>query len=304
LVRLLQDQEKEVRMAASLRVSSICHEHGNEERQTLITTTVFRHVQDLCSDQSQHVRVSISSTLLDLGPVLGKEKSVEMLVPLFVKLLKDDYFDVRLNIISKLEVLQGVIGKAAVTEHIVSEIAVLADDPQWRVRLAICEQVPALAKSLGVDGFDTAKLSLTKICMNWLLDNVYSVRKCAAESLAKLVPLFGEAWAGEKLFSQLAIMGSEKAYLSRLTTLICIAEMATFVSTESATKTLLPIVSKLAKDVVPNVRFKAAQALEKLALKIDKKIVASEVKPLLESMKKDADLDVKYYSTAALSVIG
>ena len=62
--------------------------------------------------------------------------------------------------------------------------------------------------------------------------------------------------------------------------------------------------SKLAKDVVPNVRFKVAQALEKLALKIDKKIVASEVKPLLESMKKDADLDVKYYSTAALSVIG
>jgi len=302
LVRLLQDQEKEVRMAASLRVPQICHEHDAEERKTLITTTVFRHVADLCSDQSQHVRVSISSSLLDLGPVLGKEKSVELLVPLFVKLLKDDYFDVRLNIISKLDILQGVVGKEAVTEHITSEIAVLADDPQWRVRLAICEQIPALAKSLGPDGFDTGKLSLTGICMNWLLDNVYSVREAAAGIVAKLVETFGESWAQDKVFARLAQMGGEKPYLARLTCLIAIGQLATSSSSDVATKTLLPIVSKLAKDVVPNVRFKAAQALQNLAPKIDKKVLSAEVKPLLETMKKDTDSDVKYYSTTALAV--
>eukprot|EP00729_Bicosta_minor_P015410 gene15410-21906_t len=301
LVRLLQDQEKEVRMAASLRVPQICHEHDADERKTLITTTVFRHVADLCSDQSQHVRVSISSSLLDLGPVLGKEKSVELLVPLFVKLLKDDYFDVRLNIISKLDILQGVVGKEAVTEHITSEIAVLADDPQWRVRLAICEQIPALAKSLGPDGFDTAKLSLTGICMNWLLDNVYSVREAAAGIVAKLVGTFGEAWAQDKVFARLAQMGGDKPYLARLTCLIAIGQLAKDSSSDVATKTLLPIVSKLAKDVVPNVRFKAAQALQHLVSKIDKKVLAAEVKPLLETMKKDADSDVKYYSTTALA---
>lgn len=301
LVRLLQDQEKEVRMAASLCVPHICHEHDLAERQTLITTTVFRHVVELCSDQSQHVRVSISSSLLDLGPVLGKEKSVELLVPLFVKLLKDDYFDVRLNIISKLDILQNVVGKEAVTEHIVSEIAVLADDPQWRVRLAICQQMPALAKSLGTDGFDTAKLSLTGICLNWLLDNVYSVRECAAGIVAKVVAQFGESWAHEKVFARLAIMGGEKAYLARLTCLIAIGQIAGSSTTDCATKTLLPVVAKLAKDVVPNVRFKAAQALQQLAPKIDKKVLASDVKPLLESMKKDADSDVKYYSGTALA---
>lgn len=38
-----------------------------------------------------------------LAPLLGKEATIEQLLPLFLQLLKDDFADVRLNIISKLE---------------------------------------------------------------------------------------------------------------------------------------------------------------------------------------------------------
>lgn len=38
-----------------------------------------------------------------LAPLLGREATIENLLPLFLQLLKDDFPDVRLNIISKLE---------------------------------------------------------------------------------------------------------------------------------------------------------------------------------------------------------
>lgn len=38
-----------------------------------------------------------------LAPLLGREATIEHLLPLFLQLLKDDFPDVRLNIISKLE---------------------------------------------------------------------------------------------------------------------------------------------------------------------------------------------------------
>jgi serine/threonine-protein phosphatase 2A regulatory subunit A len=302
LVRLLQDQEKEVRMAAALKIPSICAGLSNAERRTIIVTNVVQHVQSLCTDASQHVRVSISASLLELGPILGKEKSVEILVPLFVALLKDDYFDVRLNIISKLNILQDVVGKEAVQSQILTEVVLLADDPQWRVRLAICEQMPMLAKSLGADGFDSAKLSLSAVCLNWLLDNVFAVRECATRTVAAVCDVFGDAWSKTKIFPRITAMASEKAYLSRLTTLIAVKVMCENASADSATSVLLPIVAKLAKDTIPNVRFNAAQALKYLVTKVAKKTVTGEVVPLLKEMTADSDMDVKFYASSALAV--
>jgi serine/threonine-protein phosphatase 2A regulatory subunit A len=300
LVRLLQDQEKEVRTQAALRVPHICKGLDLVDRQTIITTNVMRHVTELCADQSQHVRVAMAGQLLELGPILGKEKSIELLVPLFVRLLKDDYSDVRLNIISKLDVLQTVVGKDVVANQILTEVAALADDPQWRVRLAICEQMPSLGKSLGRDGFDTSKLSLASVALNWLSDNVFAIRNAAATTLADTTKVLGEGWAKEKVFPKIAAMGAEKAYLSRLTALVVITKVAKHISGEVALATLLPTVLTLTKDKVPNVRFNAARALESMAAKLDKKTLASKVKPRLEEMVSDTDTDVKYYSSSAL----
>jgi hypothetical protein len=40
--------------------------------------------------RSQHVRSAIASVLLVISPILGKDRTLEQIVPLFIKLLKDD----------------------------------------------------------------------------------------------------------------------------------------------------------------------------------------------------------------------
>lgn len=60
-------------------------------------------VRDLCQDSSQHVRAALATQISGLAPLLGKDATIEHLLPLFLHLLKDEFPEVRLNIISKLE---------------------------------------------------------------------------------------------------------------------------------------------------------------------------------------------------------
>jgi serine/threonine-protein phosphatase 2A regulatory subunit A len=76
-------------------------------------------IEELVSDQSQHVRAALGTQISGLAPILGKEeyvfgprvttcpltvpRTISHLLPMFLQMLKDEFPDVRLNIISKLE---------------------------------------------------------------------------------------------------------------------------------------------------------------------------------------------------------
>lgn len=60
-------------------------------------------IRDLSTDASQHVRAALGTQISGLAPLLGKDSTIEHLLPLFLQLLKDEFSEVRLNIISKLE---------------------------------------------------------------------------------------------------------------------------------------------------------------------------------------------------------
>lgn len=72
------------------------------DRDTILTK-VLPCVRDLSTDASQHVRAALATHISGLAPLLGKDATIEHLLPLFLHLLKDEFPDVRLNIISKLE---------------------------------------------------------------------------------------------------------------------------------------------------------------------------------------------------------
>lgn len=60
-------------------------------------------MRDLASDSSQHVRAALALHITGLAALVGKESTVDDLLPIFLQLLKDEFPDVRLNIIGKLE---------------------------------------------------------------------------------------------------------------------------------------------------------------------------------------------------------
>ena len=62
----------------------------------------------------------------------------------------------------------------------------------------------------------------------WLLDNVYAVRDSMTHKLREIVQLYGLAWAVKKIIPRIVNMGSEKAYLARLTTVFAFQVGAVF----------------------------------------------------------------------------
>ena len=191
-------------------------------------------MRDLCQDTSQHVRAALANQISGLAPLLGKDSTIEHLLPLFLHLLKDEFPEVRLNIISKLDQVNAgmsyplpvlvrvsaelpspVIGIELLSESLLPAIVELAEDKSWRVRQAIIEYIPLLAKQLGKSFFDE---QLGNLCMSWLGDNVYSIRESAIINLKKLTEVFGVEWAKVQIVPKVVGMGQHPNYLYRMTT--------------------------------------------------------------------------------------
>ena len=126
--------------------------------------------------------------------------------------------------------------------------------------------------------------------------------------------------------AQLLPIVAHANYLYRLTALDAVLAMADSVPRHIASESLLPVVLTATKvgrvssgcgaagrgshpftrvhlvhsqDTVPNVRFKAAAVLGRLAALVEPGLVARAVKPCLTELASDADADVRYFAQAA-----
>ena len=69
-------------------------------------------MKELANDSSQFVRAALAGVVMELAPQLGKQPTIDHLLPVFLALLKDPFPDVRLNVISKLDQVRGARRRA------------------------------------------------------------------------------------------------------------------------------------------------------------------------------------------------
>ena len=186
------------------------------------------------------------------------------------------------------------------------------------MRLAIIEYMPLLAGQLGVEFFDE---KLNTLCMAWLVDHVYAIREAATNNLKKLVEKFGVEWAQNTVIPKVLAMARDQNYLHRMTCLFCInvcciSHLKSFNKSltntyrsqvlseacgpEVTSKVLLPTVISMASDNVANVRFNVAKTLQKLTPRTEAQSSHTTIKPVLDKLITDTDVDVKYFASEAL----
>ncbi|CAD6499361.1 BgTH12-03480 [Blumeria graminis f. sp. triticale] len=321
-VKLLKDNEAEVRTAITGQIPGFCKLLS----RTILLHKIISTIEDLVSDTSQHVRAVLGIKISALAPILGRQETIDHLVPMFLQMLKDEYPDVRLHIISKLDVINEVIGIELLAQSLLPAIVQLAEDKQWRVRLAIIEYIPLLAKQLGVGFFDA---ELASLCMAWLGDTVFSIREAATHNLKKLTEIFGDSWANQAIIPKVMAMGAHTNYLYRMTTCFAITTLATVVSLDVISRSILPMMDKLVEDEIPNIRFNVAKSYAELISVLKKlpdegtiyslektgavgipsakadALIQEKILPNLEKLQNDEDVDVRFFATtAASSIIG
>jgi serine/threonine-protein phosphatase 2A regulatory subunit A len=88
-----------------------------------------------------------------------------------------------------------------------------------------------------------------------------------------------------------------------MTCLFCINALADVVGADVIKRLFLPTIKTLAADQVANVRFNVAKTLQKISPFLDQASIEAEVKPILEQLNTDTDVDVKYFASEAISAI-
>lgn len=102
---------------------------------------------------------------------------------------------------------------------------------------------------------------------------------------------------------QVLAMSRDQNYLYRMTCLFCINVLAEACGSDITTKLLLPTVLGMAADKVANVRFNVAKTLQKISPQLDQGVIQSQVKPVLDKLNVDADVDVRYSAAEATAGI-
>jgi len=183
----------------------------------------------------------------------------------------------------------------------------LSEDKNWRIKLSVVEQYPALAKQLG-EQFFTEKL--VQICLNWLNDNVYSIRMAAIDNFKELTKIFGSAWCERNVLKKLLEMRLEQNYLYRLTTLFGIAELSEVLNMQIVKKSFIPVLQQTSKDKIPNIRMNVAKTIHKIRKKLYSAQVTQvesqidqELIQILNDLKGDEDDDVRFFTRKAFTDI-
>uniref|UniRef100_A0A6N2MY84 Phosphatase PP2A regulatory subunit A/Splicing factor 3B subunit 1-like HEAT repeat domain-containing protein n=1 Tax=Salix viminalis TaxID=40686 RepID=A0A6N2MY84_SALVM len=262
-VRLLRDNEAEVRIAAAGKVTKFCRilspEHAIQH--------ILPCVKELSSDSSQHVRSALASVIMGMAPVLGKDAQSNSFFIFYP--LKDEFPDVRLNIISKLDQVNQVIGIDLLSQSLLPAIVELAEDRHWR----------------------------------WLQDKVYSIRDAAANNLKRLAEEFGPEWAMQHIIPQVLEMSTNPHYLYRMTILHAVSLLAPVMGSEITCSKLLPVVVNASKDRVSNIKFNVAKVLQSIVPIVDQSVAEKTIRPCLVELSEDPDVDVRFFANQALQTI-
>jgi serine/threonine-protein phosphatase 2A regulatory subunit A len=152
-----------------------------------------------------------------------------------------------------------------------------------------------LGKQLGVEFFNE---KLSSMCMGWLSDDVYSIRKAAAENLKRLTELFGHDWCREQIIPKIEKMQSSASFSQRLTALYAVQVLISSLSVKIVETSLLPLVAAMSADSVANIRFTVAKTIQ-VAVPVlrAKDTLASSASAILLKLSSDPDRDVRFYST-------
>lgn len=173
----------------------------------------------------------------------------------------------------------------------------MADDPKWRVRLAAQRQIIVVANALGADFFQEKVL---EFAMSFLTDHVCSLRETAILNILSLHQLYGFAWTKQYVMPHITKLVEESNYLHRVTALTAVKALTLPFGPQNTVELLLPLYTKLSQDSVSNVRMSVAKLSAILCVVLEKPIVQSHIKPVLEQLSKDEDKDVSYYAKKAM----
>ena len=140
-------------------------------------------IQNLCTDNSQHVRNSIAQVISKISCHLSPKLIIENLIPIIKTIFNDESLDVKLSIIDSFAIFHQTLGQENVRVHILPLIT-NSNEKNWRSRLGIVEYLPKLFKEIG---FDPLNEELKRFILDFFSDHFFSIRDQSIENFKVII---------------------------------------------------------------------------------------------------------------------
>eukprot|EP00466_Bigelowiella_natans_P003057 jgi/Bigna1/70769/fgenesh1_pg.13_\ len=266
---------------------------------------------ELMEDTSQTVRASVSAALGEIA-VLCESKVRQAIFDVMKVAVKDEDSLVRCNTLESIQHVAKNVKNPP--PSLFTMLQPFASDPKWRVRRdyisvkgylrASTAFSVASSKTESDTSFDQ---KLTNNLIECLSDHISSIREEACVQLGEIVGIKGSEWGIKTLLPEAlksvsqSDMGEQSNYITRMTGLVLVTNVSKHLSADQIEKHVVGFVEQCLKDVVENVRFKAARTCEAILPRTSKKVVRERLIPALENVQKgEQDQDILFYSEQAL----
>merc|ERR1712007_1350 len=163
-----------------------------------------------------------------------------------------------------------------------------------------------ICEVLSVDGLvhSMFQSKLEALFLSSLRDSVHSVRQAAIVHLKEIAETFGAQWTVEHLLPKIVEQYSQSAgYANRVTTLHVLPQVSNVMTADQIVQFIVPLLIKATKDNVPNVRFCPCRTIMWMMENhnLGSVSINTVIKPTLQELEKDSDIDVQYYAQRALA---
>lgn len=161
------------------------------------------------------VRSALAGTILHLCNLVGRRATEDVIVPVFLTLVKDESPDVRLALFKNLGALNSVLPLDSLNSSILPVFQELASDKNWRMRLQTMDTFYLLATNM-TEAFLKQPLSI-KFLNDWLGDKYFAVREGAVNLTHRLCVALGQGFLEKTALPLLLSFQTSHHYLHRLT---------------------------------------------------------------------------------------
>jgi serine/threonine-protein phosphatase 2A regulatory subunit A len=291
VINLIQDPEPEVRSLAILEVLPFLEVVGTAQFIGELAPAAGHLVQD----PMPSVRKLLADLCVDVAAKVGPEAVAMHLSDLIMKLMEDEDAMVRLRIIVKLPIIAEEA--PSLCTRLTECLKALFANTNWRVRKQLLTAMPAIVKHMGQDFFIDHFLAPT---LSLLKDQVDEVRTACCAIVPQIAAVSDPNWVHEAIFPAVKSMASGE-YLVRLS---MISALEGFLRLDTLSEKfhgeVLTMLVATAADKVPNIRIRAAQAMNAALVAPHAEPFKDKLQAALNELLKDKDKDVKYFAGKAV----
>ncbi|KVH97580.1 Armadillo-like helical [Cynara cardunculus var. scolymus] len=255
---LTQDDQDSVRLLAVEGCAALGKLLEPQDCVAHILPVIVNFSQELSSDSSQHVRSALASVIMGMAPVLGKDATIEQLLPIFLSLLKDEFPDVRLNIISKLDQVNQ-LGVGFFDDKLGALCMQWLQDKVYSIREAAANNLKRLAEEFGADW---AMQHIVPQVLEMVNNPHYLYRMTILSAISLLAPVMGSEITCSKLLPVVITLSKDRVANIRFNVAKVLQSFITIVDQSVVEKSIRPCLVELAEDPDVDVRYFSKQALQ------------------------------------------